>query len=133
MARKTRTVASIVIAGLLTVPLGCSGTSQAGTPYTLKIDRELRAFIPLDLNTTHTTARSMLEDEFLFEITNDALDAREGIIEATTAKDRAVRLETYAMGDQTAVEVFVGPFGDYRAAEDIFSSLERRLGVYAQQ
>jgi hypothetical protein len=71
----------------------------------------------------------MLEEDYLYEITYEALDAREGIVEARTAKNRFVRIETYRAGtDRTKVQIYVSPFGDDRAERDIYEQLLTRLG-----
>jgi hypothetical protein len=108
---------------------GCTGTTSTGQEYVLKIDRELEGYVDCDLRTAHVTSMNMLEEDYLYEITYEALDAREGIVEARTAKDRFVRIETYRAGiDRTKVQIYVSPMGDYRAERDIFEQLQARLG-----
>ena len=125
---------SILIVGLvapclLVAAAGCTGATSAGTPYTLKIDRELRSHVMADLYTTHSAALEILADEFLFTITHEARDAREGVIVARTAKNRGVRVETYKVSDDsTVVDVFVGPLGDLAAEVDIFHRIEAKVG-----
>jgi hypothetical protein len=107
---------------------GCTGTTRTGTEYTLQLDRKLTGFVNADLATTHETALSVLAHDFAFDLVDERSDAREGIVAAMSAKNRQVVVETYARGDQTKIEVFVGPAGDLDAEIEIFSALEYYLG-----
>ncbi|NNF43353.1 MAG: DUF3568 family protein [Phycisphaerales bacterium] len=121
-------LACLLLLPIIAAVAGCSGTTESGTPYTIKVDREMQAYIDAALATVHHSAVAMLEDEYLFEVYDSALDAREGIALAKTAKGRTVRIETYYAGpDVTQVNVYVSPMGDQVMQADLLSRLETRV------
>jgi hypothetical protein len=131
MTRRISLATALVpVTALAVLPAGCSGTTNDGAVYTVKIDREMRSHVKADLFTTHTTAIDLLADEFHYTITLEARDAREGVVEARTAKNRTVRVESYKVADETTVvDIWVGPLGDAAAELDILNALQRRLGT----
>ncbi|MHC5113555.1 MAG: DUF3568 family protein [Planctomycetota bacterium] len=108
---------------------GCKGTTTGGKDYIIRADRKLAATIDADIATVHAAARVVLEEDMLFEITDDAVDAREGILRGRTARKNTVRVETFRKDvESTQVLIFVGPFGDKAAASDVFEALVERVG-----
>ena len=87
-----------------------------------------RARATFDHFTVHETAREVLENEFLYTITLEKVDGRNGVIQARTAKDHKVKVESQREGaNLTLVLVYVGPMGDEAAQVDIFNRLEMKL------
>jgi len=108
---------------------GCKGTTAGGKAYVIRADRKLAATLGADIATVHAAARRVLEEDMLFEIIDDAVDAREGVLRARTARKNTVRIETFRWDVQsTHVLVFVGPFGDKAAESDVFEALVERVG-----
>lgn len=106
----------------------CSGSTRTGTPYTLKADREIEAYLPGDLATVHAAAEKTLKERMKYRITRSGKDSREGILEATTAKGDTVRVETYRSTEKvTRTEVFVGPLGDEEAMREVLDEIGRTL------
>ena len=106
----------------------CSGTTRTGVAYTLKADREVEAFLPGDLKAVHAAGEAVIAKQFRYRVTRAAADAREGIIEALTAKGDIVRVETYYVSERvTRTEVFVGPLGDEPIMKDILNAMEKSL------
>ena len=113
-----RSIIGLAAAALL-VPLGCQSSTSSGTEYVITAKRELRTTVGADIGTVHDTAVDVVENELLYTIDNQARDAREGIINARTARGHAVRIETFRHGEQlTQIEVYVGPLGDETAERD---------------
>ena len=119
--------ASAVVVSLLAVVIlaGCSkGMTKEGTLYKMNIARELESYFSIDMATVHKAAVAAVKDEG-YTIDKDAIDAREGVVGARTAKDRVVRVETYKQGDKvTKIEVYVG--GDAAAALALLNRIEAR-------
>jgi hypothetical protein len=109
--------------------IGCQGgATKAGTQYKMLASRELEARFEGDLATVHDTAVGVLRDDYAFTITKDAKDALEGVIEATTARNDRVTVQTYKESSGiTAVQVWAGPFGDRSRAEDILNTIEAKI------
>ncbi|MHC4947328.1 MAG: DUF3568 family protein [Planctomycetota bacterium] len=122
-----RSIIGLAAAALL-VPLGCQSSTSSGTEYVITAKRELRTTVGADIGTVHDTAVDVVENELLYTIDNQARDAREGIINARTARGHAVRIETFRHGEQlTQIEVYVGPLGDETAERDVYEAIESRL------
>jgi hypothetical protein len=123
----------LVAAGLVALPLagmqgGCAGTTETGMAYQVGLDREVTAELAVDLPTVHATALDVVEGDFHYTVTEEAWDARDGVIRATTALRHVVRIETHKRSETvTAIQVFVGPLGDREAAIDIITHVEDRL------
>jgi hypothetical protein len=123
----------LALAGLLAVPLvagtlGCEGTTTAGSAYTMKISRELQTELPTDHLTAHALAIEALEQDLMFTVDSEAVDGREGIIYATTAREREVRVETFRVTSSvTRLEVYVTPMGNRAAASDVIDAITRRI------
>ena len=114
--------------GSLAVYAGCEGTTAQGTLYTVQPNRELETFFPFDLDTVHRAAVAAVQTDMGYTLQKQALDAREGIIEARTAKDHLVRVETYKHGERvTRIEVFAGPGGNETLAREILNAIESRV------
>lgn len=119
-----RTACVLLAASLV----ACSGSTFKGTPYLLKADRELEAYLPGDVKKVHTTAETVLKNKFRYDITRSGLGAREGIIEATTPTGDAVRIETYRSTPKaTRTEIYVGPLGNEEAMQDVLEELTEAL------
>jgi len=120
-----------VIAALSLVGIAlpaCTGNTKAGTKYTQLPNRALQAVFSGDLETVHNRAAAVLKDDFHYTITKDKKDALEGIIEAKTAKDELVKVETYKQGDKTTkVVVYAGFLKSADQAEKILSAIEDSL------
>ncbi|TVQ61201.1 MAG: DUF3568 family protein [Phycisphaerales bacterium] len=124
------TLLAVALAGaILAAPLaGCQGSTKRGSVYNIKPDRRIEAYMPGALERVHKTALEVVRDDFAYSIRREAVDAREGVIEARTARDESVRVDTYiAGGSVTRIEVKVGMLGDVQAARDILSAIEARL------
>ena len=107
---------------------GCKGATKTGTPYTVLPSRAIQAYLTGNLVTVHQTAVKVLRDDYLFTITRESHDALEGIIEAKTARNDTVRVETFKHSDtSTKTRVFVGMIGDEKLAADILSKIEESL------
>ncbi|MCP3903009.1 MAG: DUF3568 family protein [Planctomycetes bacterium] len=125
---------SLIRIGLLTLLAaaflgGCKGATASGNEFVIRADRKLAATLPGDISVVHPAARRVLEEDMLFEVTDDAVDAREGILRARTARNNTVRVETYRWGENsTHVLVFVGPFGDRDAQAEVYEALVNRVG-----
>lgn len=117
-------VVTPIMLGVLASIGGCSGTTSQGVAYTLKPDRELEGFIAASLSDAHEAAKTVVINQFKYRITKHAVDAREGTVEALSAKGDTVRVETYYASPRvTRVEVFVGPLGDEPIMEDILNAI----------
>jgi hypothetical protein len=115
---------ALAIAGLG----GCLGTSAIGTEYTLTIDRTLETHLPSELGTTHAIALEVLGHDLAYTVTDAGLDAREGVIHATTAKGHRVRVETYRRTENaTQVQIYAGPGGHLATELAILNRIEARL------
>ena len=128
MSIRTSLVCALAVLTTVAGVTGCRGTTEAGTAYTFKINRELRGYLPTDLFNAHRTARQVLEHDFLFEIELDVNDAREGVVQARTATNHFVKVHTLREGEQsTRIDIFVSPLGDEKAEAEIFDLIERRI------
>lgn len=117
-------VVTPIMLGVLASLGGCSGTTSQGVAYTLKPDRELEGFVAASLSDAHEAAKTVVINQFKYRITKHAVDAREGTVEALSAKGDTVRVETYYASPRvTRVEVFVGPLGDEPIMEDILNAI----------
>lgn len=117
-------VVTPIMLGVVASLGGCSGTTSQGVAYTLKPDRELEGFVAASLSDAHEAAKTVVINQFKYRITKHAVDAREGTVEALSAKGDTVRVETYYASPRvTRVEVFVGPLGDEPIMEDILNAI----------
>jgi len=129
MKQLIHTVAVFSMVASVAVLAACSGATRSGTSYTLKADRELEAYLPGNIDRVHTTAEKVLKEKLQYRIVRSVKDAREGIIEALTAKGDTVRVETYRSTDTvTRTEVFVGPFGNQDAMREVLDAISKALG-----
>ncbi|MGI9013511.1 MAG: DUF3568 family protein [Phycisphaerales bacterium] len=129
MKRITASLLTFTVAScaLSTLP-ACTGTTSTGTMYKMTATRELTTTLRGDLAYVHETALRVLRDDFGYIVKNERRDALEGIIEATTAKEDGVRVETYRETDElTRIEVWVGPLGNETFAKQILSKIETSL------
>ena len=124
-----RLLATCLLTTSLSFIAGCSGQTTEGTNYTVNAGREVTAFLPFTHEQVHQAAIDVLQYEFKYDLTEQKLDGRDGVVRAITATDRRVKVESSRDSDSvTEVTVFVGgPFGDTRAAADIIAELEKRL------
>ena len=107
---------------------GCKGATKSGTPYSVLANGSIQAYLNGDLATVHQAAVKVLRDDFLYTVTRDSHDALEGIIEAKTARDATVRVETFKHSDDsTKTRVFAGMVGETALANDILSKIEASL------
>jgi hypothetical protein len=115
----------------LALMAGCEGTTKSGTKYTVLPSRELQASYSADLATVHDKSVALLKDKYQFNVTREARDAMEGVVEATTARNDKVTVQTYAEGNMTTVQVWFGdgPFGSQSKAQDVLESIEQSLGI----
>lgn len=119
-------VVTPIMLGVLASLGGCSGTTSQGVAYTLKPDRELEGFVAANLVDAHEAAKTVVINQFKYRIIKHAVDAREGTVEALSAKGDTVRVETYYASPRvTRVEVFVGPLGDEPIMEDILNAISQ--------
>jgi hypothetical protein len=126
---QTFLISGVVLMFALSAGLtGCKGTTKAGTAYTVLPDRAIQAYLSGNLATVHQAAVKVLRDDFLYTITRDSHDALEGIVEAKTARNATVRVETFKHGeDVTKTRVSLGMVGDHDLANDILSKIEASL------
>ena len=118
---------SAACCALGTLP-GCTGTTSTGTMYKMTATRELTTTLRGDLAHVHQTALEVLRDDFGYTVKSERRDALEGIVEASTAKEDGVRVETYRETDElTKIEVWVGPLGNEKFAKQILSKIETSL------
>ncbi len=113
----------IVCAG---IQAGCQGTTAQGTLYSIQPNRGLSTFLAADLETVHEAAVEVVKNDFGYEIEEEALDAREGIIRARTARDRMVRVETF-MHSQRVTRIVVYAGGSEPLARDLLDKIETRV------
>ncbi len=107
---------------------GCSNTTRTGKPYTLTVDRRLEALVSADLRTAHDTALSVVREDYGYVVSRHVSDAREGVIEAVTARGHQVKVETFRDGQYiTRLRLFVGPLGDEPAMREMLNQIEARL------
>lgn len=130
--RSTRMIALLSLAlvgAFLATPLvGCQGSTRRGSVYSIKPDRRIEAYMPGKLQDVHKIALEVVRDDFAYSVRREAVDAREGVIEARTARDEAVRVDTFVSGASvTRIEVKVGVLGDVAAAREILSAIEARI------
>lgn len=122
------TFAALLAASCAAALPGCGGSTRTGAPYTMKADREIEAYLPGNVRHVHDEALWVVRDHFGFKLIREAVDLREGYIEARTAQDNVVRIETYKSGETiTRIEVFVGPLGDEPAMKDILAEIDLRV------
>ncbi len=119
---RTLMVLLIVCAG---IQAGCQGTTAQGTLYSIQ-PRGLSTFLAADLETVHEAAVEVVRNDFRYEIEEEALDAREGIIRASTARDRMVRVETF-MHSQRVTRIVVYAGGSEPLARDLLDKIETRV------
>ena len=126
---KARTTLALLFVGLALVVAGrkSSGTSGSGTTYTKGFGSSgIQARVTYNHFAVHETARDVLEKEFLYTITLERVDGRNGVIQATTAREKNVKVESQREGDNlTLVKISVA--GDEGAPVDILNRLEMQL------
>ncbi len=117
------TAIAMLLFALMPAVSGCAeGTTKQGTLYSMNVSRALEAYLAADLDTVHKAAVKSVNDAG-YTLDEDAIDVREGIVKARTARDRSVRVETYKEGLKvTKIEVYVG--GDEAAASELLDSIE---------
>ena len=122
---KQTTIAMLLLA-LMPAVSGCGeGTTKQGTLYSMNARRALESYLAADLDTVHKAAVKSVNDAG-YTLDEDAIDVREGVIKARTARDRSVRVETYKEGEKvTKIEVYVG--GDEAAARELLDSIEGQV------
>lgn len=117
----------LCLIGLVAGP-GCAGKTSAGRSYTFTMDRKVQVYMASSLENTHTTAERVLREDLGYRIESSRVDALEGLIEAKTARDDTVRVETFKDGESTTrVRVFTGPMGDRSRSVTIVERIERGL------
>ncbi len=122
-----RTASVAILMGLVALA-GCgTGTTQQGTLYTIKPNKALEAYFPVDLPTVHAAALAAVQEDLGYTTEYSALDAREGLIKGRTAKEYPVRVETFKQGPRTTrIEVYVGGRMSDTAAETLLEKIEIR-------
>lgn len=130
MNHPARIVHSLAVALTLVAAAlaGCKGSTKSGTTYKQLPTRELQAYLNGDVETVHQKAVAVLRDDYGYQITKEAKDATQGKVEAKTARDDTVRVETFKDGEKvTKIQVWVGPIGDETKASQILSKIESSL------
>lgn len=129
--KSMKSLASVTVIALALAAIalaGCTGSTKSGTKYTQLPNRKLEAVFTGSLSTVHDRAAAVLKDDFHYTITKDKKDALEGVIQAKTAKDETVTVETYKEGDKTTkVVVDAGFMKSADQAEKILSAIEDSL------
>lgn len=125
-----KTIKGLIVAcyvgGIMSV-MGCSGSTQSGTEYTITPLREFKATLPHDLASTHRAAVQAIEG-LGYTVHQNASDAIEGIVEAKTAMDRTVTVKSRRVGESsTEVLVGVSPLGDEEIARRVLGAIEDEL------
>ncbi len=120
------TAIAMLLFALMPAVSGCAeGTTKQGTLYSMNVSRALEAYLAADLDTVHKAAVKSVNDAG-YTLDEDAIDVREGVVKARTARDRPVRVETYKEGDNvTKIEVYVG--GDENAARELLDNIEDQV------
>lgn len=125
--RWTLALAALTLPVLAALP-ACSGSTRTGAPYTMKPDRSIEAYLPGTVPTVHEEALYVVREHFGYRLVREAVDLREGYIEARTAMDNVVRIKSFIAGDTiTRVEIFVGPMGDEPAMKDILAEIDLQV------
>ncbi|MGD9691457.1 MAG: DUF3568 family protein [Phycisphaerales bacterium] len=128
MAHGREILRAVLLGAALLAPVACKSTTRTGKSYTLTVDRRLEALLSADLRRAHETALSVVREDYGYVVSRHVADAREGIIEAVTARGNAVKVETFRDGDYiTRVRIFVGPLGDEAAMREMLNQIETRL------
>ncbi len=128
MAHGRDILKAMLLGAALFGPAACTSTTRTGKSYTLTVDRRLEALVAADLRRSHETALSVVREDYGYVVGRHVADAREGIIEAVTARGNAVKVETFRDGDYiTRVRIFVGPLGDEAAMREMLNQIESRL------
>ena len=120
------TAIAMLLFALMPAISGCAeGTTKQGTLYSMNAGRSLQAYLAADLDAVHKAAVKSV-NEAGYTLDEDAIDVREGVVKARTARDRSVRVETYKEGEKvTKIEVYVG--GDEIAAAELLDSIESQV------
>ena len=120
------TAISTLLFALMLAVSGCAeGTTKQGTLYSMNVSRALEAYLAADLDAVHEAAVKSVKDAG-YTIDENAIDVREGVVKGRTARDRAVRVETYKEGEKvTRIEVYVG--GNEAAARELLDSIEGQV------
>lgn len=126
---KPRTLLLMIPALLaLALPGGCSSVTRTGKPYTLTVDRRLEALVSADLRSAHDISLSVVREDYGYVVSRHVSDAREGVIEAVTARGRPVKVETFRDSPYiTRVRIFIGPLGDEPAMREMLNQIEARI------
>lgn len=128
MQRHGRRTILILLALPLAILAACQGETRSGGLYTLKPDREIEAYVAGSVQTVHAAALRVVRDRMLYRVVKEASDAREGYIEARTAREEVVRVETFRDNDRVSrVQIYVGPLGDEPAMKAILDELRHSL------
>ena len=120
------TAIAMLLFALMPAVSGCAeGTTKQGTLYSMNVSRALEAYLAADLDAVHKAAVESVSDAG-YTLDDDAVDVREGVVKARTARDRSVRIETYKEGEAvTRIEVYVG--GDEAAARELLDNVEDKV------
>jgi len=120
------TAIAMLLFALMPAVSGCAeGTTKQGTLYSMNAGRSLQAYLAADLDAVHKAAVKSVNDAG-YTLDEDAIDVREGVVKARTARDRSVRVETFKGGEKvTKIEVYVG--GDEIAAAELLDSIESQV------
>lgn len=110
MSRSAKAMSLVMVAAcVVSVVVGCQGSTKQGTTYTILPSREIQTTLSADLPTVHARALKVLRDDLAYTIESEAKDGLEGIIKARTARNDMVRVETFKEADnQTKVQVYSG-------------------------
>ena len=80
----------------------------------------------LDL-TTWYWKDAVYERDVGYTVDNEAIDAREAIVEGRTALEKTVRIKSFKQGEKvTRLEVYVA--GDKEAAKELLNAIEKEAG-----
>ena len=127
MKTLTTRLSIALLLGLGTAIAGCGqGTTEQGTLYSVGVNQSLNCYIPDNIDTVHKAALASVKDAG-YTVDNEAIDAREAIVEGRTALEKTVRIKSFKQGEKvTRLEVYVA--GDEEAAKELLNAIEKEAG-----
>ena len=106
---------------------GGSGMTTSGTSYKVQMNRELQAYVGVGHKDVHAAALHVVDD-FGLTVEDEALDAFQGVINARTAAQDKVTIQSYRKGENaTAVRIKFGSSGNEGRSRQILEAIETNL------
>jgi hypothetical protein len=117
------TLALVAASGVL---VGCSGSTNSGTSYTVTPLRTIEAFLPGSIEKVTNEAAAALRDDLKYDVLEQRLDALAGEVKAKNARGTTIRVLT-AKDSNTVTKVTVHSGGDENLGRIILEAIEKRL------